>query len=62
MGKDEDWTPEPGDEDFEVEASVSWLTGISTGPADEFDIQGLEPKRHDVSHASISNCGDPVSC
>lgn len=60
MSKTEDWSPEPGDEAFELEASSSWLTGTSKGPPDEFDIQDLVPVRHGISDIMISNCSDPV--
>ena len=52
--------PESDDEDYELKGD-SWVTGISEGPADEFDIHDLAPKRHNVTHADICNCSDPVS-
>ena len=52
--------PEADDEDYELEGD-SWVTGISQGPADEFDIHGLTPKRHNVTDADICNSSEPVS-
>ena len=61
MTKMDVWSPGPNDEDFEIEASNSWLTGTSRGPADEFNIRGLVPEKHGISETLISNCGDQVS-
>lgn len=61
MSKDDDWCLEPTDEDFEREARYSWLTGISKGPADEFEVNELVPERHGISGTAISNCNAVVS-
>lgn len=60
MYKTEDWRPESRDEDFVRHSSNSFLTGISKGPPDEFDIHGLEPTRHGIDNTMIANCSDPV--
>lgn len=61
MNKEEGWDFEPTDEDFERESNYSWLTGISEGPPDEFEVSSLVPVRHGVSDTCISNCNDAVS-
>ena len=61
LDKTENWTPETDDEAFELDSRHTWVTGISRGPPDEFDIQCLSPVRHAFSDTMISNCNDPVS-
>ncbi|TKA50547.1 hypothetical protein B0A55_12851, partial [Friedmanniomyces simplex] len=51
----EDWAPEPGDSDFEVEAKHCFLTGISSTSPDEFDVHGLVPVRHGIGETMIEN-------
>ena len=60
MYKGQDWSPESGDEDFVIESRNCFLTGISAGPPDEFDVFGLSPVRHGVEEAMIQNGADPV--
>ena len=60
MDKDEDWTPEADDEDFELQSKRCFLSGISRGPPDEFDIDDLEPARHGVKTTLINNTADGV--
>jgi len=52
--KEEDWDPEDGDEEFEVD-SICFLTGISDDPPYEWEVSGFHPVRHGVSHTSIRN-------
>ena len=62
--KDEDWEIESTDEDFEIESKHCFVSGISTEGVDEFDMDGIEPARHGVSEAMISNVheGDDAVC
>jgi hypothetical protein len=60
MYKTEDWSPEPGDEDFVIHSRDCFLTGISKGPPGEFDVFDLEPTRHGVKDTLISNDDDVV--
>jgi len=53
--KDDDWSPEPGDEPFVVESKGCFVTGISTEPPDEFNVHRLEPVRHGIPETMISN-------
>ncbi|KAK5113899.1 hypothetical protein LTR85_010432 [Meristemomyces frigidus] len=41
-----EWQPEPDDEDFETEAKHCFLTGVSRGGVDEWDVTSLKPARH----------------
>ncbi|CAJ2505972.1 Uu.00g001020.m01.CDS01 [Anthostomella pinea] len=53
--KQEGWQPEPGDEEFEIEAQHCWLTGISKQGTIEFEVEGLEPVRHGLGSTEIDN-------
>ena len=58
--KGEDWSPEPGDEDFVVHSRDCFLTGISKGPPHEFEVYDLEPHRHGIKDTWISNDNEVV--
>ncbi|KAK5174727.1 uncharacterized protein LTR77_001809 [Saxophila tyrrhenica] len=53
--KASDWEPEPGDEDFVLQSRDAFLTGISTGAPDEFEVHRLEPVRHGVRDTPMTN-------
>lgn len=53
--KEDDWRLADDDKDSELEAKECFLTGISSEPPDEFDVDGLTPVRHDVSETMINN-------
>lgn len=55
IDKTEDWKPESEDEDFELKSKRCYISGISKGPPDEFDIIDLEPVRHGVKDIMITN-------
>ena len=61
MYKTPDWSPEPDDEDFVINSRRCFLTGISEGPPDEFEVFNLTPVRHGVKDTTIQNGADPVS-
>lgn len=58
--KSEDWQPEADDEDFETAAKLCFVTGISQGPPDEWNVDGLRPVRHGVDETIISNAVEMV--
>jgi hypothetical protein len=55
----EDWVDEEDDEEFETTAECCFLTGVADVGTDEFNVNDLEPERHDVSSAFINNETDP---
>ncbi len=60
MDKSDDWSPEAGDESFVLESKHCFLTGISAGPPNEFNLEKLEPVRHRINDTMISNGNDPA--
>ena len=53
--KRDGWIPEPGDQDFELEAEHCFLTGIGKGSLHKSTLVRLEPVRHGVSKTVIEN-------
>ena len=60
MYKPEDWSPESDDEDFVLESQQCFVSGISRGPPDEFDVFDLTPIRHGVRNTMIDNDNELV--
>jgi hypothetical protein len=60
--KDDQWEPEPGDEDHEITAKHCFVTGISKEGVGEFDVEALQPVKHGVRNCMVNNIEeDPVS-
>lgn len=60
--KDDQWVPEPGDEDFEIAAKHCFVTGTSKEGVSEFDAEGFHPVKHSVQNCKMNNVEeDPVS-
>ena len=57
VAKEQGWRPEPGDEDFEVDAKECFVTGIA-GRVDEFDAYGFNPVKHGVENSLINSTDD----
>lgn len=57
VAKGQGWEPEPGDEDFEVDAKHCFVTGIA-GKIDEFDAYGFQPVKHGVEDSMINTTDD----
>lgn len=55
LPKPPDWQPEDGDEDYEIDATKCFVSGISTRGPYEFDVADLMPVKHGISEAMISN-------
>lgn len=54
------WRPETDDEDFELDAKICFLTGVSTSPPNEWEVEEFQPVRHGVNGAVICNAFEPV--
>ncbi|KAK5720216.1 hypothetical protein LTR15_007489 [Elasticomyces elasticus] len=52
--KPEDWQPEIGDKDYEIDATYCFVAGVSKCP-DEFEAGELTPTRHGLSDTMINN-------
>jgi hypothetical protein len=53
--KDDQWVPEPGDEDSEIATKHCFVTGISKEGVGEFDAEGFQPVKHGVQNCMINN-------
>ena len=49
------WHPEAGDEEFEKDSKLCFVTGISKEGPSEFNIDGFEPVKHGILEALIDN-------
>ncbi|KAK5739442.1 hypothetical protein LTR17_005347 [Elasticomyces elasticus] len=52
--KSEDWQPEVGDKDYEVDATYCFVAGVSHSP-DEFSAEEMTPVRHGLEQTMINN-------
>jgi hypothetical protein len=53
--KDDQWVPEPGDEDFEIQAKHCFVTGISKEGADMVSATGFEPVKHGIENSLFNS-------
>jgi hypothetical protein len=53
--KDDQWVPEPDDEDFEIAAKHCFVTGISKHGVRSPDVYKLRPVRHGIEDCRINN-------
>lgn len=57
--KDAEWTPEPDDQDFELEGGY-FLSGVGDGSPDEAPLEDLKAVRHGADSVWISDAYDEV--
>lgn len=58
--KDDQWSPESGDEDFEIAAKHCFVTGISKQGVSEFDVEGIRPVKHGIENCAIYNLAEEM--
>ena len=52
--KGPDWSPEPDDQEFELESNY-FLTGIGDGSPDESPLEDIRPVRHGIDEVLVGN-------
>ncbi|KAK3110279.1 hypothetical protein LTR53_015594, partial [Teratosphaeriaceae sp. CCFEE 6253] len=56
--KREDWAPEAGNAEYELQAQHCFVTGISSEPPNEMMLEGLYPVRHGLEETIVSSSTD----
>ena len=54
LGKQSDWKPEAGDEDFELEGNY-FLSGLGDGSPADLELRHIRPARHGIERALVGN-------
>lgn len=58
--KSQNWQSESDNGDFEIASKLCFVTGVSKGPPDEWNVEDLRPLRHGVDETTISNAPEMV--